>query len=105
MQCVLVFVPCISNDLINTGTIQKRLRNKFKEKCGQEFEIEVMLELHLILPNTAKKNPSSREVTADNYRECFSLMKESALFEFGALNIGHMVADEESIHQDLGKIV
>ena len=62
------------------------------------------LKLHLILPNAEKKNPSSREVTTDNYQECFSLMKETALFEFGALNIGHhMVVDEESIQQDLGK--
>ena len=83
--------------------IQKRLRDKFKEKCGRE--IEVMLKLHLILPNAAKKNPSSREVTTDNYQECFSLLKESALFEFGALNIGHMVADEESIQQVLGKLL
>ena len=65
----------------------------------------MVLKLHLVLPNAEKKNPGSREVTTNNYQECFSLMKESALFEFGALNIGHMVADEESIHQDLGKIV
>ena len=62
-----------------------------------------MLKLHLILPNAKKKKPSSREVTTDNYQECFSLMKESALFEFGALNIGHdLIADEELIQQDLG---
>ena len=61
-----------------------------------------MLKLHLILPNAAKKNPSSREVTTDNFQECFSLMKETALFEFGALRFGHMVADEESIQQGLG---
>ena len=82
--------------------IQKQLQNKFKEKCGRE--IEVMLKLHLILPNAEKKKPSSREVATDNYQECFSLMKESALFEFGALNIGHdLIADEELIQQDLGK--
>ena len=64
------------------------------------------LKLHLILPNVVKKNPSSREVTTDNYQECFSLMRESALFEFEALNIGHnMVADEECIQQDLGKFL
>ena len=87
--------------MFNTGTIQKRLRNKFKEKCGQD--IEVMLKLHLILPNAVKKDPRSREVTTDNFQECFSLMKETALFEFGALNI--MVADEESIQQDLGTYI
>ena len=64
----------------------------------------MVLKLHLVLPNAEKKNPGSREVTTNNYQECFSLMKESALFEFGALNIGsgHVVADEESIQQDLG---
>ena len=86
----------------NTGTVQMRLQNKLKENCGRE--VEVMLKLHLILPNAEKKKPSSREVTTDNYQECFSLMKESALFEFEALNIGHdIVADEELIQQDLGK--
>ena len=66
-----------------------------------------MLKLHLILPNAEKKNPSSREVTTNNYQECFSLMKESALFEFKELNLGrgHVVADEESIQQDLGIII
>ena len=61
----------------------------------------MILKLHLILPNAEKKNPSSREVTADNYQECFSLIKESALFEFEALNIGNDI--EESMQQNLGK--
>ena len=45
------------------------------------------LKLHLILPNAEKKSPVSQEVTTDNYHECFSVIRESALFEFGALSI------------------
>ena len=41
------------------------------------------------MPNAEKKNPVSREVTTANYRECFSLIRESALFEFRAFNIVH----------------
>ena len=85
--------------IYDTGTVKELLQNKFKGKCGRE--VEVMLKLHLILPNAEKKNPSSREVTTDNYQECFSLIKESALFEFEALNIGHDI--EESMQQNLGK--
>ena len=50
------------------------------------------------MPNAEKKNPVSREVTTVNYRECFSLIRESALFEFGAFNIAHYDASiEETI--------
>ena len=63
------------------------------------------VKLHLIMPNAEKKSPVSREVTTANYRECFSLIRESALFEFGAFNIAHDDAGiEETIRQDLGKL-
>ena len=48
---------------------------------------DVTVKLHLIMPNAEKKNPVSREVTTTNYRQCFSLVRESALFEFRALDI------------------
>ena len=56
---------------------------KFKEKTDQR--VELMLKLHLILPNAEKKNPVSREVTEDNYQECVSLLRDSALFDFESL--------------------
>ena len=59
------------------------------------------LKLHLIMPNAEKKNPVSREVTTDNYRDCFSLIRESALFEFKAFHIAHGVFTEEAIQQVL----
>ena len=65
------------------------------------------VKLHLIMPNTEqKKSPVSREViTDDNYQECFSLIRESALFEFGAFNIAHDdTGIEETIQQELSKL-
>ena len=40
-----------------------------------------------------KKSPVSREVTTDNYRECFFLIRES----------GHNIVIKEIIEQMLGK--
>ena len=64
------------------------------------------VKLHLILPNAErKKSPVSREFTIDNYRECFSLIRESALFEFGAFNIAHDDAGiEETTELELSKL-
>ena len=62
------------------------------------------VKLHLIMPNTEqKKSPVSREVTTANYRECFSLIRESAVFEFGAFNIAHYAGIEDTtcIQQEL----
>ena len=59
-----------------------------------------MLKLHLILPNAEKKSPVSREVTEDNYQECVSLLRESALFDFESLNIAHDVLLEEQTQQE-----
>ena len=63
------------------------------------------VKLHLILPNAEQqKSPVSREVTTANYRECFSLIRESALFEFGAFKIAHDDADiEETTERMLSK--
>ena len=61
------------------------------------------VKLHLIMPNAEKKNPVSREVTTVNYRECFSLIRESALFEFGAFNIAHDIVIEDTVQQELSK--
>ena len=55
------------------------------------------VKLHLIMPNAEKKSPVSREVTTANYRECFSLIRESALFEFATLQFMHDVGIEETI--------
>ena len=60
-------------------------------------EVEVTVKLHLIMPNAEKKSPVSREVTTANYRECFSLIRESALFEFAALQFMHDVGIEETV--------
>ena len=62
------------------------------------------VKLHLIMPNAEKKSPVSREVTTDNYRECFSLIRESALFEFGAFIISHDDAGiKYTIQQEFSK--
>ena len=56
------------------------------------------------MPNAEKKNPVSREVTTVNYRECFSLIRKSALFEYRAFDIAHDYADiEEVVQQELSK--
>ena len=55
------------------------------------------VKLHLIMPNAEKKSPVSREVTTANYRECFFLIRESALFEFATLQFMHDVGIEETI--------
>ena len=59
------------------------------------------LKLHLIMPNADKKCPVSREVTTINYQECFSLIKESAMFEFRAFNIAHEIVTGETSQQEL----
>ena len=62
------------------------------------------MKLHLIMPNAEKKDPQLREVTSDNCQECFSLLRESALFEFGAFDLPHPVPpDEESGRRELSK--
>ena len=63
------------------------------------------VKLHLIMPNAELKSPVSREVTTANYRECFSLIRESALFKFGAFNIAHDdTGIEDTIRQELSKL-
>lgn len=49
-----------------------------------------------------KNSPVSQEVTTDNYHECFPVIRESDLFEFGALSIAHDVFLGESTQPDLG---
>ena len=67
-----------------------------------EQDIDVILKLHLVLPNAEKKSVESRQVTTDNYEECFTLIRESALFEFQSLNIVHHDAvSEEAAQPDL----
>ena len=84
--------------------IQNRLKDKFKEKVYQE--VELMIKLHLILPNAEKKRPVTREVTEVNYQECASLLRESALFDFESLNIAHDVLfDLEAQQQEFSKIL
>ena len=62
------------------------------------------VKLHLIMPNADKKDPQLREVTFDNCQECFSLIRESALFEFGAFDLTHPIpADKESDKRELSK--
>ena len=68
-----------------------------KRKIYGSQEVEVTAKLHLIMPNAEKKSPVSREVTTANYRECFSLIRESALFEFATLQFMHDVGIEETI--------
>ena len=76
-----------------------------KGKIHGSQEVDVTVKLHLIMPNAEKKSPVSREVTTANYRECFSLIRESALFEFGAFNIAHDDAGiEDTIQQELSKL-
>ena len=48
------------------------------------------------MPNAEKKNPISREITTANYQECFSLIRESALFKFRAYDIAH-----DNTHDDI----
>ena len=74
-----------------TGVFQFRLQDRLKGTFfSSEHEVKVTLKLHLIMPNAERKqSPVSRDVTTANYRECFSLIRESALFEFAALNITH----------------
>ena len=88
-----------------TGKLSKRLQQQLKGKIHGRQEVEVTVKLHLIMPNAEKKSPVSREVTTANYRECFSLIRGSALFEFGAFNIAHDdTGIEETIQQELSKL-
>ena len=92
-------------NLILTGDVQMRLQDRLKLKenlHSPEQDIDVILKLHLVLPNAEKKSVASREVTTHNYEECFTLIRESALFEFQSLNIAHHDAvSEESTQPDL----
>ena len=87
-----------------TGVLQKRLYTKLKQSLSPVQELEVTVKLHLIMPNADKKDPQFREVTLDNYQECFSLLRESALFEFGAFDLSHPISlDEEQDRRELSK--
>ena len=75
-----------------------------KPKLSLGQELEVTVKLHLIAPNADKKDPMIREVTSDNCQECFSLLRESALFEFGALDLTHPIPlDQDSDRRELCK--
>ena len=87
----------IPGEIIQTRLQDRLERNFFDSK----LKAEVTLKLHLIMPNADKKCPVSREVTTINYRECFSLIKESALFEFRAFNIAHEIVAEVTSQQEL----
>ena len=81
-----------------------RLQERFKLKENlhrPEQDIDVILKLHLVLPNAEKKSVVSRLVTTDNYEECFTLIRESALFEFQCLNIAHDAVFEEMTQPNL----
>ena len=84
-----------------TSQLQERLESKLF--FGTKQKVDVTVKLHLIMPNAEKKSPVSREVTTANYRECFSLVRESALFQFAAFSIAHDIIIEEPIEQMLGK--
>ena len=92
-QCLMVcsVMLCMhAINMISVGVIQSRLQDRLgRNFFGSVHEIVVTVKLHLIMPNAEKKSPVSREVTTANYRECFSLIRESALFHFGAFNIAH----------------
>ena len=96
---------CMIHNFILTGEVQKRLQDRLKKYQGNlhspEQDIDVILKLHLVLPNAEKKSVASREVTTDNYKECFMLIKESALFEFQSLNITHDAVFEETTQPDM----
>ena len=80
--------------------LQDRL--KLKENLhGPEQDVDVILKLHLVLPNAERRSVASREVTSDNYKECFTLIRESAVFEFQSLNIAHDAVSEETTQPDL----
>ena len=85
----------------------KQVARDFNSNCKiHGHKVDVTVKLHLIMPNAEqKKSPVSREVTTANYRECFSLIRESALFQFGVFNIAHDDAGiEETIQQELSKL-
>ena len=75
------------HNVYDAGVIQTQLHDLLKRFVEQE--VDVTVKLHLIMPNAEKKSPVSREVTTANYRECFTLITESALFEFRSLDIAH----------------
>ena len=62
---------------------------------NRKLMVEATVKLYLIMPNTEKKIPVAREVTINNYQECFSLFRDSALFEFGVFNISSDEVNEK----------
>ena len=93
-----------SLQIISAGIIlcpeaaNNRLEGNF---VGSEHEIEVSLKLHLIMPNAGRRK--SPVYTIANYQECFSLIRESALFEFGAFNIAHDIVIQDTTELMLSK--
>ena len=86
------------------GKAPSRLHDQLESKLFPGLQLEVTLKLHLIMPNADKKDPQLREVTSGNYKECFTLIRESALFEFGVLDLTHPIPpDEDSGRRELGK--
>ena len=71
--------------------MQQRFEKKIK---NASLKVDVAVKLHLIMPNAEKRTPVSRQITIDNYEEGFTLIRDSAVFEFGVFNIA-----EECIQQ------
>ena len=79
--------------------LQKRLGKRLK-LLSRGQNVDVMVKLHLIMPNASKKDALIREVTTANHQECFSLLKESGLFEFRDLDLAHPVPPHEDSTKD-----
>ena len=85
-----------------TGVVDRTLRSLLEAELFPGQELEVTVKLHLIMPRADKEDSQLTEVTLDNYQECFPLLRKSALFEFGALDLIHSTPpDEETDRQEL----
>lgn len=95
---------CLEYDFIITGEVQKQLQERLiKLKANlysSERDIDVILKLLLVLPNVEAKCVAFKEVTTDNYKECFTLIRDSALFEFQSHNIAHDSVSKETTQPD-----
>ena len=87
--------------MLNTGLLQRQLLSQLQNRLEQNLYesqqmVEATVKLYLIMPNTEKKSPVAREVTINNYQECFYLFRDSGLFEFGVFNMSSDEVDKET---------
>ena len=82
---------------VDIGELQKCLQDSLSQNLSPGLEVKVAAKLYLVMPFASRQNSlvtsSLREVNAINYRDCFSILRESAVFDFRAFKLTSSMVD------------